>query len=288
MYCLSVWSHDYSDSGCKLAWPHWGAVREMKEHPDGTSKQPPDKPWGCRWGSLSSLAAGLVCHLNSSPTSPSLHLCFCLNVVVNTMLAVFGDVMLGAQNTFFSHLLTLRKNLLYLFPSFTTPMKWLISLPEFDPFGPITFVKCRRAAWLNHCSPILISYECISLWWALLCRRSWFLYSLYLYYRMAETLRRDIISEKKKICTGLFLNCAMNYTHDVCQLQVQKVTVGHETIGVGPMRHWIHNLDRNSTNASWHWHELQWINAVLGAFADVLSTSYQLANAPHAIPSNIQ
>lgn len=73
MHCLSAWACDYADSGRKLAWPHLGAVREMKEHPDGTSKQPPDRPSGCRWGLLCSRAAVLVCHLNFSPTSPSLH-----------------------------------------------------------------------------------------------------------------------------------------------------------------------------------------------------------------------
>lgn len=66
--CMGTWG-----CGWKLAWPHWGAVREMKEHPDGTSKKPPDKPWGYRWGSHSSRAAVLVCHLNFFPTSPSLH-----------------------------------------------------------------------------------------------------------------------------------------------------------------------------------------------------------------------
>lgn len=38
--CLFMWSRDYIHSGWKLTQPHWGAVKEMKEHPDGTSKQP--------------------------------------------------------------------------------------------------------------------------------------------------------------------------------------------------------------------------------------------------------
>lgn len=50
--CLFMWSRDYIDNGWKLTQPHWGPVKEMKEYPDGTSKQPPNKPWGYGWGWL--------------------------------------------------------------------------------------------------------------------------------------------------------------------------------------------------------------------------------------------
>ena len=39
----------------------------------------------------------------------------------------------------------------------TTPTNWIVSLLLFEPFGPITFGKSRRAAWLNYFIPVQVS-----------------------------------------------------------------------------------------------------------------------------------
>ena len=43
------------------------------------------------------------------------------------------------------------------FLSITTGVKWFVSLSEFDPFGPITFGKSRKATRLNHFILIKVS-----------------------------------------------------------------------------------------------------------------------------------
>lgn len=59
------------------------------------------------------------------------------------------------SKSIFPHTQSLEKERLwhgeYIYLSVTNPQKWLI---EFDPFGPETFAKSKRATWFNHFIPL--------------------------------------------------------------------------------------------------------------------------------------